>query len=172
MNMREAIRRIRLSRPIRDVLAFNEGKLDVAVTSSSLFSDVNSNLPSSDIIEYLYDISSSSNEELRIILPKECTLESVKKIYLNYLSLSIKKDLKEYRTIMIKIVSFLIFGCAVLTLSYFLEGSSDRIFYDAVNIIGGFAVWEAAEVFFFQRSEKRKEIVMKIRLLEAEWSQC
>lgn len=172
MKMKEAVKRIRLSRPIRDVLSFNDGRLDVVITSSSLFSDVNSNLPSGDIIEYLYDISSSSNEELRVVLPSDCTLERVRKIYLDYLSLAIKKDLKEYRAIMIKIISFLIFGCGVLILSYFLEGSSDRIFYDAVNIIGGFAVWEAAEVFFFARSEKKKEMVMKLRLLEAEWTKA
>ncbi len=170
MKFREAVREIRRARPIRDVLSFRDGKLDVTVTSSSLFSDINCALPSMDIIEYLCEISSSSNDELRIFLPSGCDRERVKRIYINYLSLAIKKDLREYRIIMTKIISFLIFGSAVLTLSYFLEGSGGRLVSDSVNIIGGFAVWEAAEVFFFDRSGKKREIMTKLRLIEAEWT--
>lgn len=171
MKNRDAVREIRKAKPIRDVLQFRDGKLNVTVTSSSLFSDVNSDLPSPDIIEYLYDISSSSTDELRIILPPECGMESVRKVYLNYISLDIKRDLREYRTIMIKIISFLIFGVGVLMLSYFLEGFQNRLIADTVNIIGGFAVWEAAEVFFFARSEKKREMLTKLRLVRAEWTQ-
>lgn len=171
MKNRDAIREIRKAKPIRDVLQFRDGRLNVTVTSSSLFSDVNSDLPSPDIIEYLYDISSSSTDELRIILPSECGMESVRKVYLNYISLDIKRDLREYRSIMIKIVSFLVFGVGVLMLSYFLEGFQNRLIADTVNIIGGFAVWEAAEVFFFARSEKKREMLTKLRLVRAEWTQ-
>lgn len=167
----DAVREIRKAKPIRDVLQFRDGKLNVTVTSSSLFSDVNSDLPSPDIIEYLYDISSSSTDELRIILPSECGMESVRKVYLNYISLDIKRDLREYRSIMIKIISFLVFGVGVLMLSYFLEGFQNRLIADTVNIIGGFAVWEAAEVFFFARSEKKRQMLTKLRLVRAEWTQ-
>ncbi len=171
MKNRDAVREIRKAKPIRDVLQFTDGKLNVTVTSSSLFSDVNSDLPSPDIIEYLYDISSSSTDELRIILPPECGMESVRKVYLNYISLDIKRDLREYRTIMIKIISFLVFGVGVLMLSYFLEGFQNRLIADTVNIIGGFAVWEAAEVFFFARSEKKRQMLTKLKLVRAEWTQ-
>ncbi len=171
MKNRDAVREIRKAKPIRDVLQFRDGKLNVTVTSSSLFSDVNSDLPSPDIIEYLYDISSSSTDELRIILPSECGMESVRKVYLNYISLDIKRDLREYRSIMIKIISFLVFGVGVLMLSYFLEGFQNRLIADTVNIIGGFAVWEAAEVFFFARSEKKRQMLTKLRLVRAEWTQ-
>ncbi len=171
MKNRDAVREIRKAKPIRDVLQFTDGKLNVTVTSSSLFSDVNSDLPSPDIIEYLYDISSSSTDELRIILPPECGMESVRKVYLNYISLDIKRDLREYRTIMIKIISFLVFGVGVLMLSYFLEGFQNRLIADTVNIIGGFAVWEAAEVFFFARSEKKRQMLTKLKLVRAEWAQ-
>ncbi len=171
MKNRDAVREIRKAKPIRDVLQFTDGKLNVTVTSSSLFSDVNSDLPSPDIIEYLYDISSSSTDELRIILPPECGMESVRKVYLNYISLDIKRDLREYRSIMIKIISFLVFGVGVLMLSYFLEGFQNRLIADTVNIIGGFAVWEAAEVFFFARSEKKRQMLTKLRLVRAEWAQ-
>ncbi len=170
MKNRDAVREIRKAKPIRDVLQFTDGKLNVTVTSSSLFSDVNSDLPSPDIIEYLYDISSSSTDELRIILPPECGMESVRKVYLNYISLDIKRDLREYRTIMIKIISFLVFGVGVLMLSYFLEGFQNRLIADTVNIIGGFAVWEAAEVFFFARSEKKRQMLTKLKLVRAEWA--
>ncbi len=170
MKNRDAVREIRKAKPIRDVLQFTDGKLNVTVTSSSLFSDVNSDLPSPDIIEYLYDISSSSTDELRIILPPECGMESVRKVYLNYISLDIKRDLREYRTIMIKIISFLVFGVGVLMLSYFLEGFQNRLIADTVNIIGGFAVWEAAEVFFFARSEKKRQMLTKLKLVRAEWT--
>ncbi len=171
MKNRDAVREIRKAKPIRDVLQFTDGKLNVTVTSSSLFSDVNSDLPSPDIIEYLYDISSSSTDELRIILPPECGMESVRKVYLNYISLDIKRDLREYRSIMIKIISFLVFGVGVLMLSYFLEGFQNRLIADTVNIIGGFAVWEAAEVFFFARSEKKRQMLTKLKLVRAEWAQ-
>ncbi len=170
MKNRDAVREIRKAKPIRDVLQFTDGKLNVTVTSSSLFSDVNSDLPSPDIIEYLYDISSSSTDELRIILPPECGMESVRKVYLNYISLDIKRDLREYRSIMIKIISFLVFGVGVLMLSYFLEGFQNRLIADTVNIIGGFAVWEAAEVFFFARSEKKRQMLTKLKLVRAEWT--
>ena len=169
MKFRDAVREIRKAKPIRDVLQYRDGKLDVTVTSDELFSSVNSDLPSSDIIDYLYDISSSSTDELRVVLPPSCDIERVRKVYINYLSLAIKKDLREYRIITTKIISFLLFGVAVLTLSYFLEGFQNRLIADTVNIIGGFAVWEAADVFFFQRSEKKREMMMKLRLLRADW---
>lgn len=169
MKFRDAVKEIRSSRPIRDVLRYSDGKLDVTVTSTELFSSVNEDLPSGEIIEYLYDISSSSTEDLRVVLPASCNLDRVKKVYLNYLSLAIKRDLREYRTIMIKILSFLLFGVVVLMLSYFLEGFQNRLIADTVNIIGGFAVWEAADVFFFAKSDKKKEILMKLRLLRADW---
>lgn len=166
----EALKAIRKAKPIRDVLQFVSGRLNVTVTSSSLFSDINSDLPSADIIEYLYDISSSSSDDLRIVLPEDCDLEDAKRVYLNYISLDIKRNLREYRSTMIKIISFLIFGVGVLMLSYFLEGFQNRLIADTVNIIGGFAVWEAAEVFFFARSEKKREMLMKLRLVKAEWT--
>lgn len=169
MKFRDAVKEIRSSRPIRDVLQYIDGKLDVTVTSAELFSSVNEDLPSGEIIEYLYDISSSSTEDLRVVLPASCSLDRVKKVYINYLSLAIKRDLREYRTIMIKILSFLLFGVVVLMLSYFLEGFQNRLIADTVNIIGGFAVWEAADVFFFAKSDKKKEILMKLRLLRADW---
>ncbi len=170
MKFREAVREIRKAKPIRDVLVYSEGKLNVTVTSPDLFSSVNDDLPSAEIIDYLSEISSSSTDELRIVLPEECDLGRVKRIYINYLSLSIKKDLRDYRIIMTKILSFLIFGVAVLTASYFLEGFQNRLIADTVNIIGGFAVWEAAEVFFFARSEKKREMMTKLRLVKAEWT--
>lgn len=169
MKFSKAVKEIRKAKPVRNVLAYNDGKLDVTITSAELFSSINQDLPSGEIIDYLYEISSSSTEDLRIILPATSERERVRKVYLNYLSLAIKKDLREYRTIMIKIISFLVFGALVLTLSYILEGFNERIFYDTVNIIGGFAIWEAAEVFFFQRSEKKREMHMKLRLLKADW---
>ncbi len=169
MKFSKTVKEIRRAKPVRNVLLYNDGKLDVTVTSTELFSSINEDLPSSEIIDYLYEISSSSTEELRIVLPEVDNPERVRKVYSNYLSLAIKKDLREYRTIMVKILSFLIFGTAVLTLSYILEGFNERIFFDTVNIIGGFAIWEAAEVFFFARSEKKREILMKLRLLKAEW---
>ena len=160
MKFRDTVSEIMSSKPIRDVQQYSDGKLDVSVTSDDLFASVNEDLPSGEIIEYLYDISSSSTEEMRIVLPTSCSLERVKKVYINYLSLAIKRDLREYRTTMIKIISFLLFGVVVLLLSYFLEGLQNRLIADTVNIIGGFAVWEAADVFFFAKSDKKKDILI------------
>lgn len=169
MKFRGTVKTIRKAKPVRNVLDYTDGKLDVVVTSSSLFSEINASLPSGDIIEYLYDIASSSSDDLRIVLPSGSDEKEVRRIYTNYLSLGVKKDMREYRSIIIKIFAFLIFGFGVLTLSYFLEGFKNRLIADTVNIIGGFAVWEAAEVFFFTRSEKKREIIMKLRLINAEW---
>lgn len=169
MKASDTVRMIRKAKPVRDVLDYTDGKLDVVLASSSLFSDINASLPSGDIIEYLYDIASSSSDDLRIVLPPDSDEKEVRRVYTNYLSLALKKDLREYRSIIIKIFAFLLFGVAVLTLSYFLEGFKNRLIADTVNIIGGFAVWEAAEVFFFTLSEKKKDIAMKIRLINAEW---
>ena len=78
MNVNDILKRIRKAKPDRDVLLFERGKLNVRVTSSSLFSDINSDLPSSDIIDYLYDIASSTTDDLRMIFPKECDIERIK----------------------------------------------------------------------------------------------
>ena len=83
----------------------------------------------------------------------------------------IVKTLKELRAYTRKILGFLFFGAIVLVLSYFLEDRFQRVFYDSVNIIGGFSIWEAADLFFFARTEKRKELISIVKLLEAEWIQ-
>ena len=57
MKARDTVRMIRKAKPVRDVLDYTDGKLDVVLASSSLFSDINASLPSGDIIEYLYDIT-------------------------------------------------------------------------------------------------------------------
>lgn len=169
MKVNDILKRIKKAKPDRDVLLFERGKLNVRVTSSSLFSDINSDLPNSDIIDYLYDIASSTTDDLRMIFPKECDIERIKIVYLNYLSLAIKRDLKELKSIRFKILGFFFFGIIVLTLSYFLEGISARFVYDSVNIIGGFSIWEAADVFFFARSEKRREMFVRLRLVKSDW---
>ena len=93
----------------------------------------------------------------------------MKTVYLNYLSLAIKRDLKELKSIRFKIFGFLFFGIVVLILSYFLEGISARFVYDSVNIIGGFSIWEAADVFFFARSEKSRNMFVRLKLVRSEW---
>lgn len=171
MSIKEIVRGIRRASPDRDVLSFDDGRLNVQITSLDLFSQINSELPNISVINYLYDISSSVSEELRIVLPKESNIEKVKTKYLNYFALQIKRVLSDIRSINIKIVAFLFFGALVLTASYFLESFGfPRVVADSVNIIGGFSIWEAADTFFFARSEKKKEIFSKLRLMRAEWT--
>ena len=171
MSIKEIVRGIRRASPDRDVLSFDDGRLNVQITSLDLFSQINSELPNISVINYLYDISSSVSEELRIVLPKESNIEKVKTKYLNYFALQIKRVLSDIRSINIKIVAFLFFGALVLTASYFLESFGfPRVVADSVHIIGGFSIWEAADTFFFARSEKKKEIFSKLRLMRAEWT--
>ena len=60
-------------------------------------------------------------------------------------------------------------GAVLLVTSYFLEDLTSRVVYDAVNIIGGFSVWEAADTFVFARAEKRRDVISALRLYHAEW---
>ena len=108
---------------------------------------------------------------MRIVLDDEVNLEETRKIYSSYAFLMARKNSKELRAYTFKIISFVLFGALVLTLSYFMENTMKRVIADSVNIIGGFSIWEAADLFFFARQDKKKELISIIKLLDAEWIQ-
>ena len=159
--------------PLERILPFHNGRLEVKITGKELYSEINNELPSPEIISYLFDISTHTDvkDKLTIVLDDEVDLNRAKETYFTYLLVLAKKTLKELRVYSRKIVGFLIFSAIVLVISYFLEGKLQRVFYDSVNIIGGFSIWEAADLFFFARWEKRKELISIVKLLEANWTQ-
>ena len=171
--IKDTVKRIKSISPMEKILPINNGRLEVKITGKDLYSDINSFLPSPDIIDYLFDISTHTDvlDKLSIVVDDEVDFKRAKETYITYLLVLAKKTLKELRVYTRKILGFLIFGGAVLVLSYFLEGRFQRVFFDSVNIIGGFSIWEAADLFFFARWEKRKELVSIVKLLEADWIQ-
>ena len=170
---KEALKALKYTSPMEKILPSEDGRLEVKITGKELYSDINSELPSPDIMDYLFDISTHTDikDKLRIVIDDELDLLKAKEKYKTYLLVLAKKTLKELRAYTRKILGFLFFGAIVLVLSYFLEDRFQRVFYDSVNIIGGFSIWEAADLFFFARTEKRKELISIVKLLEAEWIQ-
>ena len=149
------------------------GILEVKITGKELFSEINSSLPSQSVMDYLLYISTHAERraEINIVIDDEVDLEETREVFSRYITVMAKKCLKDLKTLTLKILGFLGFGLAVLILSYFLETRFGRVIYDSVNIIGGFSIWEAADLFFFARWEKRRELLSIMRLLNASWSQ-
>ena len=173
LGIRETIKRIMAHRPMDTILPVVDGRMEVKITGKELLSEINSSLPSQDIMEYLLSVSTYTDPQvrMRIVLDDEVNLEDTRKIYSSYAFLMARKNSKELRAYTFKIISFVLFGALVLTLSYFMENTMKRVIADSVNIIGGFSIWEAADLFFFARQDKKKELISIIKLLDAEWLQ-
>lgn len=171
MKIKDLRKLIKTSSPVRDFFPSIADKLSVRITSEDLFSDVNSQLPSSDVIDYLFSIACRVpiKEELRIVLPSDSDFEKAVKSYKSYIAVELSKSLKELRSLSWKVFMFLAAGAAILTASYFLEHFGNRVLTDSVNIIGGFSIWEAADTFVFARAEKRREVLSLLKLYNAEW---
>ena len=169
--IRENIKELRHRIPIKEIFPAMGKEIEILITGKDLFSEVNSNIPSSDVIEYLETVSSNmpAGADLSIVLDDEVDLERVEKSYKSFIALSLKRKINELRVLTFKVSAFLIVGALLLVVSYFLENLTKRVVYDAVNIIGGFSIWEAADTFVFARSEKRKEVVTMVRLHKAKW---
>ena len=151
-------------RPMDTILPVVDGRMEVKITGKELLSEINSSLPSQDIMEYLLSVSTYTDPQvrMRIVLDDEVDLEETRKIYSSYAFLMARKNSKELRAYTFKIISFVLFGALVLTLSYFMENTMKRVIADSVNIIGGFSIWEAADLFFFARQDKKKELMDKM----------
>ncbi|MGN1163465.1 MAG: hypothetical protein ACI4S4_01530 [Candidatus Ornithospirochaeta sp.] len=173
LRIKEYAKRLRGISPMERILPSRDGVLEVKVTGKELYSEINNALPSPDVMDYLFDISTHAERlsRLNIVLDDEVDLEKAKETYSDYITVMARKTLKELRAYTFKILGFLGFGAMVLILSYFLESRFGRVIYDSVNIIGGFSIWEAADLFFFARWEKRRELISVLRLLDASWSQ-
>lgn len=171
MGLSRKLKAFRQMRPGREFFPMKDGKLELIVTGKELYSPINSSLPSPDIIEYLYDAAGHSmpSEKLRVILDDEVDFDKARETYRSYFAMDIKKSMGMLRLNTLQALGLLLFGAAVLTVSYFLGDNSSRLIFDTVNIVGSFSVWEAADVFFLSRSEIRRQIATYIRLYEAEW---
>lgn len=169
--LREHIKEIRHRIPIKEIFPAMGKEIEILITGKDLFSEVNSNIPSTDVIEYLETVSSNlpTGAELSIVLDDEVDFDKVEKSYKSYIALSLKRKVNELRVLTFKVSAFLIVGAILLIISYFLENLTKRVVYDAVNIIGGFSIWEAADTFVFARSEKKKEVITMLRLYKAKW---
>ena len=170
-DFREALREVRKWKPVRDIFPSAGQRIEVMVTGKELFSEINSRVPSPDVIDYLREISSNlpRMSEMTIVVDEEVDFDRVVRTYRSYIAFSLKRSISELRSLTVKILSFLGVGAALLVTSYFLEGLTSRVVYDAVNIIGGFSVWEAADTFVFARAEKRRDVISALRLYHAEW---
>lgn len=173
LRIKETVQRLKGISPLEKILPLKHNRLEVKVTRKELYSEINNNLPSPDVMDYLFDISTHTDRDIKltVVVDDEVDFKRVKETYITYLLVLARKTLKELRVHTRKIIGFLLFGAAVLLLSYFLENTMNRVIYDSVNIIGGFSVWEAADLFFFARWDKRKELLSIVRLLEADWTQ-
>ena len=170
-NLRNTIRSIRKWKPVRDIFPSAGERIDVLVTGKELFSEINSSVPSPDVIDYLNEISSNlpKMSEMTVVIDDEVDYDRVVRTYRNYIAFALKRSIGELRSLTAKILAFLGVGAVLLITSYFLEDLTSRVVYDAVNIIGGFSVWEAADTFVFARAEKRREVIASLRLYHAEW---
>ncbi len=170
-NLRQTIRSIRKWKPVRDIFPSAGERIEVLVTGKELFSEINSGVPNSDVIDYLAEISSNLPKlsEMTIVIDDEVDYDRVVRTYRNYIAFSLKRSIGELRDLTVKILSFLGVGAVLLVTSYFLEDLTSRVVYDAVNIIGGFSIWEAADTFVFARAEKRRDVIASLRLYHAEW---
>ena len=166
------IKELRHIIPIKEIFPEVGKDIEVLITGKELFSEVNSDIPSNDVIEYLETISSNlpMATELNIVVDDEVDFEKVQKSYKSFIALSLKRKINELRVLTLKVSAFLIVGALLLIVSYFLENLAKRVIYDAVNIIGGFSIWEAADTFVFARSEKKKEVITMLKLYKAKWT--
>ncbi len=171
MKIKDLQKAIKSSSPIRAVFPSAGGRLNLRVTSEEIYSDINSVLPSSDVIDYLFSIAGRVpiNEDIRIEFTHGTDIEKARKAYASYIAVELSKCLRELRSLSWKVFSFFAVGAAILTVSYFLEGFGQRVITDSVNIIGGFSVWEAADTFVFARADKRREVMAWLKLYDADW---
>lgn len=145
-------------------------RLVVPVDDRELYSLVNSELPNSDVIEYLLDVANtvSINEKLNIVFAGDVDLDKAIKVYKGYAAFELKETLRELKSLTLKTISFLVAGAFFLSLSYFLDGYTERVITDSVNIVGWFSIWEAADTFVFRRQDKKKEALTILKLYDAE----
>ena len=59
--------------PLERILPFHNGRLEVKITGKELYSEINKELPSPEIISYLFDISTHTDvkDKLTIVLDDE-----------------------------------------------------------------------------------------------------
>ena len=128
--IKDTVKKLNSISPMEKILPIKNGRLEVKITGKDLYSEINSELPNPDIIDYLFDISTHTDilDKLTIVLDDEVDFKRAKETYITYLLVLAKKTLKELRVYTRKILGFLIFGGIVLVLSYFLEGSRFILF--------------------------------------------
>ena len=171
MKIKDLQKVLKSASPVRAVFPSDDERIQIRVTSEDIYSDVNSSLPSPDVMEYLFNVADhvQINESLRVLFPADTDIERAKIAYTSYIAFELNKCMKELKRLSWKIFMFVFVGAAILTISYFLEGFGQRVITDSVNIIGGFSIWEAADTFVFARAEKRREVISRLKLYDAEW---
>ena len=112
---KETLKALKYISPMEKILPSEDGRLEVKITGKELYSDINSELPSPDIMDYLFDISTHTDikDKLRIVIDDELDLLKAKEKYKTYLLVLAKKTLKELRAYTRKILGFLFFGAIV-----------------------------------------------------------
>ena len=80
---KEALKALKYISPMEKILPSEDGRLEVKITGKELYSDINSELPSPDIMDYLFDISTHTDikDKLRIVIDDELDLLKAKEKY-------------------------------------------------------------------------------------------
>lgn len=136
-----------------------------------VFSELNPLLPSDEVVEYLVKASEKifPQEKVRVVLSgmaePEKSLEALKTM----LSLEIRHSNSRMHFNTVLTICFLIFGAAMLSLSFLIQPKVSLTLSTAIDIFGWFAVWEAADIFILQRSEHRRRLVQLLRIYKSEF---
>ena len=93
-DFREALREVRKWKPVRDIFPSAGQRIEVMVTGKELFSEINSRVPSPDVIDYLREISSNlpRMSEMTIVVDDEVDFDRVVRTYRSYIAFSLKRS--------------------------------------------------------------------------------
>ena len=92
--LRSYLKEIKQRIPIKEIFPGLGKEIEILVTGKELFSEVNSNIPSSDVIDYLETVASNlpKGAELSIVVDDEVDFARVQTAYKNFIALSLKRN--------------------------------------------------------------------------------
>lgn len=150
----------------------DDGSIEIPVNGSSLFNEFNDLLPSDDVMSYLFSAAENilPGERLLITYPDTSSGPDFRQAVRNLILMEMRITRRRLALNTLFSICFLAFGAFVLALSFFLDSRTSLTFSTTVNVIGTFAIWEAADIFIFRRTEFRRTLAIYLRLLGADWT--
>ena len=97
--IKDTVKKLNKITPMEKILPIKNGRLEVKITGKDLYSEINSELPNPDIIDYLFFFFTHTDilDKLTIVLDDEVDFKRAKETYITYLLVLAKKTLKELR---------------------------------------------------------------------------